>query len=444
MIQQKKLIILGAGESGTGAAILGKRKGWDVFVSDIGTIKKEYIEQLKYHGITDIEQGYHTEETIFKADLIIKSPGIPDSVPLIKALRAKNIKVIDEIEFASYYNNKPIVAITGSNGKTTTTKLTHHILKTGGMNIGLGGNIGFSFAKMVAEEIYDAYTLELSSFQLDNIEFFHPQITILLNITPDHLDRYQYELKNYIASKFRIIRNQNFTNQFIYNANDKYTTDYYAQYEKAPLQQSLPTSYPIDLSQQEDDNYIWIDDFKIRKEELTLQGKHNYFNILTAVKTALIIGIEHEKIREALRTFKNEPHRLEQIATINGVEYINDSKATNVDAVYYALEAMKKPVIWIVGGQDKGNDYSPLMSLVEKKVKAIICLGKDNLKIIEAFQDIVENIEDTHDTSDAVYAAQKYAQKGDVVLLSPACASFDLFRNYMHRGDEFRKIVNNG
>ncbi len=429
-----KVAILGAGESGVGAAILAKKLGYEIWVSDKGTIKENFKKELEKFQIP-FEENKHTKQKIFDASEVIKSPGIPDHIDLIKELNQKGIPVISEIEFAAKHTNATIVAITGSNGKTTTTNLTYHLLKTGGLNVGLAGNVGFSFARLVANENYDYFVLELSSFQLDGIREFRPDVSILLNITPDHMDRYDYKMENYVASKFRIIKNQKADDFFIFNGNDESIK---AFINKHPLE--MKTSKVDDVFLKK--GKLFVDEkHGFDMSQCSLKGRHNMFNAVCAIRAALHFGVGEASIQEGLNTFVNDPHRLESVATIDGVEFINDSKATNVDAVFYALEAMEKGVIWIVGGTDKGNDYSPLMTLVEEKVNAIICMGLDNSKIIEAFSPMIKVIEETKSAKEAVELAESYAEEGEVVLLSPACASFDLFKNYMDRGDQFKKAV---
>ncbi len=434
------IIVLGAGESGIGAALLAKQQGLGVFVSDNAMIKENYKNQLIANEI-EFEEGGHNQEFILqRAALVIKSPGIPEKAPLAKALREQGTEIIDEIEFASRYSQGQVVAITGSNGKTTTTRLLWHILHTAGYRVGLAGNVGKSWAKQVAEGDMDYYAIEVSSFQLDGCYSFRPQIAILTNITPDHLDRYDYQLENYIASKFRIAQNQKPEDVFIYNADDVNIALGFGQYYKGEGRQVAISMQLLAASEQEELR-VEHSDFSIPKSELTLQGWHNRFNISCAVLAAKELGVADEVIAKALRSFQNEAHRLENVLTINGITYINDSKATNVDSVFYALEAMTRPVVWIVGGVDKGNDYSPLFELVRQKVRAIVCLGKNNEKIIKAFSPITEMIIEAHNMPEAIKVASLYAESGDVVLLSPACASFDLFQNYQHRGDTFKEIL---
>ncbi|MBE2208830.1 MAG: UDP-N-acetylmuramoyl-L-alanine--D-glutamate ligase [Saprospiraceae bacterium] len=428
-----KIVILGAGESGTGAALLAKAKGHEVFVSDLGAIQDHFKRELESEGI-EYEEGKHTWERILTAEEVIKSPGIPDKAPLVKALRENGIPVISEIEFAARYSNTFTIGITGSNGKTTTTNLTWHLLHQAGLKAGLGGNVGYSFARLVLEGNYDYFVLELSSFQLDGVLKFRPDIAMLLNITPDHLDRYEYKMENYVASKFRIAMNQTESDLFIFNADDANMSEYMSRHaiaaRRAPIGESLI-----------EDTRIQVGNSVFDMSETPLQGRHNYMNALFAVQTAQALGLSEDAIRAGLKSFINVPHRMERITEINGVQYINDSKATNVDAVFYALDAMTAPVVWIVGGQDKGNDYEPLRQLVRQKVRAIVCLGVDNAKIVEFFGADVADITETNSAETAAYAAMQLAQPGDAVLLSPACASFDLFRNYEDRGDQFREAV---
>ena len=440
-------MILGSGESGVGSAVLAKQKGFDVFVSDKSLIKDKYKEQLIAENIL-FEEGVHTEEKILNADEVIKSPGIPDKVELIQKLKAKNTPVISEIEFAGRYTNAKKICITGSNGKTTTTLLTYHILKKAGYNVGLGGNVGKSFAMQVARENFDYYVLELSSFQLDGMYDFKADVAVLLNITPDHLDRYEYKFENYVASKFRITNNQSKNDAFVYCADDLTIHSHMQEHSIAAEQIPFSIKKPIDgQGAFLNENQITLN-YKSNQqplimtiEQLALQGKHNVYNSMAASLAARIVDVRKEVIRESLQDFQNVEHRLEFIATINGIEFINDSKATNVNSTWYALESMEKPIVWICGGQDKGNDYNELFDLVKGKVKAIVCLGKDNSKIIAAFKDAVDIIVETDNANDAVAASYKIGKKGDVVLLSPACASFDLFQNYEDRGMQFKRAV---
>lgn len=439
-----KLVVLGAGESGVGTAILGKQQGYNVFVSDKGIIANKYKQVLLNNNIS-FEEGKHTESIIFDADVVMKSPGIPDAIPLIKALKQKSISIISEIEFASKYTNGIIVGITGSNGKTTTTMLVNHILNKANLNVGMGGNIGDSFAKQVAMHNYDFHVLELSSFQLDGIECFKSHIAVITNITPDHLDRYNFKFENYVNSKFRITKNQTETDFLIYDFEDEVIANWFKNNKvKATL---LPFSIKNKLEQGVylEDNKIII---KYKKEEkimsissLALKGKHNTKNAMAAAMTASLLKVRKETIRESLEDFEGAEHRLENVLKINGVQYINDSKATNVNAAFYALDSIKSPTVWIVGGVDKGNDYLDLMPLVREKVKAIICLGVDNQKIVQTFFNVVDLVVETMGAEEAVKVAYKIAEKGDTVLLSPACASFDLFENYEDRGNKFKKAV---
>lgn len=440
-------MILGSGESGVGSAILAKQKGFDVFVSDKSLIKDKYKEQLVAENIL-FEEGIHTEEKILNADEVIKSPGIPDKVELVQKLKAKKIPVISEIEFAGRYTNAKKICITGSNGKTTTTLLTYHILKKAGYNVGLGGNVGKSFALQVARENFDYYVLELSSFQLDGMFDFKADVAVLLNITPDHLDRYEYKFENYVESKFRITNNQSKNDAFVYCADDLTIQSYMQEHQIAAEHVPFSIKKPIDGNGAFLTNNQITLNYKSNQqplimtiEELALQGKHNVYNSMAASLATRIVEVRKEIIRESLQDFQNIEHRLEFIATINGIEFINDSKATNVNSTWYALESMQKPVVWICGGQDKGNDYNELFDLVKEKVKAIVCLGKDNSKIIAAFKGAVDVIVETDNANDAVAASYKIGKKGDVVLLSPACASFDLFQNYEDRGMQFKRAV---
>jgi len=440
----RKLVVLGAGESGVGTAILGKQKGFDVFVSDKGIIAEKYKKVLLNNDIL-FEEGNHTESKILEADLVMKSPGIPDKVALVKQLKSKGIPVISEIEFASKYTNGVIVGITGSNGKTTTTMLVNHILKKANLNVGMGGNIGESFAQQVAENNYDIHVLELSSFQLDGIVDFAPHIAMITNITPDHLDRYDYKFENYIHSKFRITENQTENDFLIYDADDEVITKWLQNNKtKANL---LPFSIEKELEQGvflKNDNIIIkykTEDTLMNISTLALKGKHNLKNAMAASMATSLLKVRKDTIRESLEDFEGAEHRLEFVLKINGVQYINDSKATNVNATFYALDSVKMPTVWIVGGVDKGNDYLDLMPLVREKVKAIICLGLDNQKIMQTFGNVVDLIVETAGAEEAVKVAYKIAEKGDTVLLSPACASFDLFENYEDRGNKFKEAV---
>jgi len=441
----KRLVILGAGESGVGAAILAKQQGYEVFVSDGGSIKDLYKAELRSNNI-DFEEAKHTEEKIINADEIMKSPGIPEKNELVKKIRAKGIPVISEIEFAfRYKGNSKIIAITGSNGKTTTTALTYHICKMGGSNCAMVGNIGYSFAKQVALDPKPLYVAEISSFQLDDIKTFRPDVAVLTNITEDHLDRYDYKIENYINSKYRIAMNQQPGDVFIYSLDDAVTTKTISHYQiksiLAPFTMSKPLPQGAYLMNAKMHLKWKNEEMQMSIEDFAIKGKHNQYNSMAASLAASAVDIRKEKIREALQTFESLEHRMETVATIKNVEFINDSKATNVNSTWFALESMEKPVILILGGVDKGNDYGLLKELVKEKVKAIVCLGTDNNKIHEAFGDIVTLIVNTNTAKEAVQAAFHFSTKGDVVLLSPACASFDLFKNYEDRGVQFKQAV---
>lgn len=440
----KICVVLGAGESGIGAAILAKKEGWNVFVSDYGVIKESFKQELTDRSF-EWEEGMHSEERILNAQIVVKSPGIPDKAPIIQKLKKKGVSVVSEIEFAGYYNTAKTICITGTNGKTTTTMLTYHILKEAGMNVGLGGNVGKSFAKQVAEDSYDWYVLELSSFQLDGMIEFKADIAILLNITPDHLDRYEYVFKNYVNSKFRILNNMTQDGWIIYNADDEIiineinSREINAQLAPFSLTKELPQGGYIKEKQ------LTITtnkkQFTMSIHELALKGKHNAQNSLASGIAARILEIRKESVRESLSDFVNVEHRLEFVAKVHGIEFINDSKATNVNSTWFALESMDKPTVWIVGGVDKGNDYSELTELVRTHVKAIICLGVDNSKIIEAFTGVVDTIVEARSAMEAVAYSYRLAKKDETVLLSPACASFDLFENYEERGNLFKEAV---
>ena len=440
----KRLVILGGGESGVGTAILAKQKGWSVFLSDRGALKPQYRDILSRQNI-DYEEGSHDEARILAADCIMKSPGIPDKADIIKKAREKQIPIISEIEFASQYTQSTIVAITGSNGKTTTTLLTHHIFKEAGLEVGLGGNIGYSFAELVAHSNPPYYVLEISSFQLDGIEHFAPHIAVLLNITPDHLDRYDYKFENYIASKFRIAMNQTANDYFIYDADDPVINDWLTTHPLKP--KCIGFSIEKELSEGAflKDNKIHImlenQTTVIDVEEISLKGKHNIKNTMAAAVAARLVNIRNASLRESLKGFQGAAHRLEEVKVVEGVTYINDSKATNVNSVYFALDTIKTPIVWIVGGQDKGNDYNSLLPYVHQKVKAIVCLGVDNTPILQSFYNVIDNMVETRSMEEAVKMAQRFATAGDTVLLSPACASFDLFKSYEDRGDQFKAAV---
>src|ERR1700744_5308596 len=439
-----RLVVLGAGESGAGAAYLAQQQGYDVFVSDFGAIADNYKKQLRDWNIR-FEENQHTETKILNAVEVIKSPGIPEKAPIVKKLREKGTPVISEIEFAGRYTNARIVGITGSNGKTTTTSLTYHILKNAGLNVGLAGNIGKSFAYQVATEKFDLYVLELSSFMLDDMYQFKVDIAVLLNITPDHLDRYEYKMENYVASKFRVAQNQAAGDYFIYCMDDPETAKGVAA--RNFLAKMLP--FTIEKKVEEgaylDKESLIInvnnDQLTMSINELALQGKHNIYNSMASGIVAKVLEIRNKTISESMGDFQNIEHRLESVGKISGISFINDSKATNVNSTWYALESMTSDVVLILGGVDKGNDYSMLTDLVRQKVKAIVCLGKDNKRIHEAFEDIVEIIVNTGSAQEAVQVAYHLATKGDTVLLSPACASFDLFKNYEDRGNQFKEAV---
>lgn len=439
-----RLVVLGGGESGVGTAILGKSKGYDVFVSDFGKIKSNYKEVLLINGIA-WEEEKHTADLILNADVVMKSPGIPDRSPMVQQLLEKGIPVISEIEFAAPFTQATIVGITGSNGKTTTTMLTHHLLKSAGLNVGLGGNIGKSFAWQVADNKYDSYVLELSSFQLDGIEKFKPHIAIITNISPDHLDRYEYNYDNYIAAKFRITMNQTEEDYLIYDADDEAITNWLknntTKAKLIPFSLTQTFSEGAFIKDNKMEVKITKDEFTMDTEHIALEGKHNMKNAMAATSVARLMQIRKATIRESLSDFQGVEHRLEKVLKIQNVQYINDSKATNVNATFFALDSMNTPTVWIVGGVDKGNDYNELMSLVREKVKAIICLGVDNKKIIDAFGNVVDMMIEVTNMNDAVRMSQRLTEKGDTVLLSPACASFDLFENYEDRGRQFKQAV---
>ena len=442
----KRLVVLGGGESGVGTAILGKKEGYDVFVSDFGKIKDNYRDVLDKYEIK-WEDEKHTEEVILNASVVMKSPGIPEKAPIVKKLIEKGIPVISEIEFANDFTKAITIGITGSNGKTTTTMLTYHLLKEGGLNVGLGGNIGKSFAWQVAEENYDSYVLELSSFQLDGIINYKPHIAIITNISPDHLDRYDYKYENYIASKFRITMNQTEEDYLIYDADDEAISNWLQnnkiKAQLIPFSISKSVENGAFLNNNTMEININQEEFLMETSNIALEGKHNMKNAMAATSVANILRIRKQTIRESLSNFQGVEHRLEKVLKIHNVQYINDSKATNVNATFFALDSMNTPTVWIVGGVDKGNDYAELMPLVHEKVKAIICLGVDNKKIIDAFGNVVDMMVEVDNMRDAVNTARHIAEKGDTVLLSPACASFDLFENYEDRGNQFKREVRN-
>jgi UDP-N-acetylmuramoyl-L-alanine--D-glutamate ligase len=441
----KRLAILGGGESGVGTAILAKQKGWEVFLSDRGNLKTEYRKQLDDEGIA-YEEGKHTEDKILGADCIMKSPGIPDKAPIVVKARERGIAVISEIEFAAQYTDKPIIAITGSNGKTTTTMLTYHLLKEAGLSVGLGGNIGYSFAELVAHSNPDYYVLEISSFQLDGIAtHFAPHIAMLLNITPDHLDRYNYQFENYIASKFRIAMNQTANDYLIYDADDEVIADWLRHHKVAA--KLLPFTVKKEVAEgaylKDNKIYMKIDEktTEIEVDEISLKGIHNVKNTMAATIAARLLAVRDQSLRQSLKGFKGADHRLEEVKVVDGVTYVNDSKATNVNSVFFALDTIKTPIVWIVGGQDKGNDYQSLMPYVQEKVKAIVCLGVDNTPLLRSFASVMPNLVEARSMEEAVRLAKHFAASGDTVLLSPACASFDLFDNYEHRGNMFKEAV---
>lgn len=441
-----RLVVLGGGESGVGTAILGKKQGYDVFVSDYGKISDTYQKVLTDYGIL-WEDQQHTEANILSADVVMKSPGIPDKAPIVKKILEHDIPVISEIEFAIQFTKAITIGITGSNGKTTTTMLTYHLLKSGGLHVGLGGNIGKSFAWQVAEQDYDYYVLELSSFQLDGCFTYQPHIAIITNISPDHLDRYEYKYENYIQSKFRITQNQTATDFLIYDFEDEATKNWINQHKINAQQLPFSLEQKMENGAYLKNNIMEFninnDEFSLDTTTIALEGKHNFKNAMAATSVATILKIRKQTIRESLSNFQGVEHRLEKVLKIQNVQYINDSKATNVNATFFALDSMTTPTVWIVGGVDKGNDYHELMSLVHEKVKAIICLGVDNKKIIEAFGNVVDMMVEVTSMKDAVQTAKHLSEKGDTVLLSPACASFDLFENYEDRGRQFKNEVKN-
>jgi len=440
----RRLVILGGGESGVGAAILGKQKGHEVFVSDIGSIAKKYKKVLLHHEI-NFEEHQHSAPIILSADLVVKSPGIPDNVSIVKELIANKVSVISEIEFASQYTKATIIGVTGSNGKTTTSLLTHHLLKAANFNVGIAGNIGKSFAQQVYEQNYDNYVLELSSFQLDGMKKFRPDIAIITNISPDHLDRYEYNFNNYVASKFRITKNQLKDDFLIYDADD-ITINKWINNHKINAQ-LIPFSIQKEVNEgaflKEDTIVIKLnkEEFSMSISNLKLQGKHNVKNTMASALASQLLNVRSQSIKDSLANFEGAEHRLENVQKVNGVQFINDSKATNVNATFYALECMEQSTVWIVGGIDKGNDYEDLLPLVREKVKAIVCLGEDNEKLKSIFFNVVDMMIETAGAEEAVKVAYKLSQPGDTVLLSPACASFDLFENYEDRGRQFKNAV---
>lgn len=446
MKEDKKefLVVLGGGESGVGAAVLGKTKGFDVLLSDMGQIAPHYRAVLDEEGI-EYEQGAHSRERILTADVVVKSPGIPPTAPLVKELAAKGTPILSEIEFAGRYTDAKMVCITGSNGKTTTTLLTYHILSDAGLDVGLAGNVGKSLAYQVAKGDHDVYVIELSSFQLENMYDFKADVAVIMNITPDHLDRYDHKMENYVAAKFRILQNQTADDYFIYWQDDPIVT------EQIRAVQSEAFRLPFGLDREEG-SAAWVENgivhfstpedvWEIPRDKLALPGLHNLYNSMAAGLSASLFKIKDESIRRSLEDFEAVEHRLEYVATVDGVRWINDSKATNVNSTWYALESMTTPTVLILGGKDKGNDYSEIEDLVRRKVKAIVCMGKDNAKLMEFFSGKVAQIADTHSLEDAVAACRRFASVGDTVLLSPCCASFDLFTSYENRGDLFKKAV---
>ncbi|RZK24335.1 MAG: UDP-N-acetylmuramoyl-L-alanine--D-glutamate ligase [Hymenobacter sp.] len=445
------IIVLGAAESGVGAALLAQAKGHAVFVSDAGAIRADYKEKLLHAGV-EFEENQHSLDRILQADEVIKSPGIPEKAAVIKALRERNITIISEIEFASRYTQARYIAITGTNGKTTTTLLTYHLLKAAGYNVGLAGNVGYSLAEQVMENKFDYYVLELSSFQLDDIAYFQPWIAVLLNITPDHLDRYNYSLAEYARAKLRIVRNQDSSDYFIYNADDENIQNFFQAALRPMHQMPFSLHHRPDFKlagYYQEEALLCVDllpGFYSSNETISttnspLIGEHNRQNVLAAVLAARVAGVSIAQIEQSLGTFHNADHRLQLVREVNEVEYVNDSKATNVEAAWYALDGLKRPIVWIAGGTDKGNDYAPLQPLAQQKVKALVCLGVDNAKLRAAFAGYVPHLEETQSMADAVRRAAALAAPGDVVLLSPCCASFDLFKNYEDRGRQFAAAV---
>jgi UDP-N-acetylmuramoylalanine--D-glutamate ligase len=439
-----RLIILGGGESGIGTAILGKQKGYDVFVSDFGKIKDKYKQVLIDNKIV-FEDEKHTDDLILNADIVMKSPGIPDKVPIMKKLIEKGVKIVSEIEFAIQFTTAKTIGITGSNGKTTTTMLTYHLLQKAGLNVGLGGNIGKSFAWQVATENYDYYVLEISSFQLDGCFDYRPDIAIITNISPDHLDRYDYKFENYIAAKFRITQSQTEEDYLIYDADDPEITKWLQNNKTNARLVPFSLTKTLKFGAFIKNNIMEInsnaEEFRIETTEISLEGRHNHKNAMASCSVASLLGIRKKTIREGIMDFQGVEHRLEKVLKIDGVQYINDSKATNVNSAFFALESMTSPTVWIMGGLDKGNDYDELRPLVFEKVKAIICLGVDNKKIIDSFNNIVDVMIEVDNMEDAVKVSQRLAEKGDTVLLSPCCASFDLFDDYEDRGKQFKQYV---
>lgn len=442
----KRVAILGGGESGIGAAILAQKKGYSVFVSDMGKIKGNYKDVLSNNEI-DFEEEKHSKERILNAELVVKSPGIPDTAPIIVQLKEKGVPVVSEIEFAGRYNSAKTICITGSNGKTTTTLLLYHILKNAGLKVGLAGNVGKSFAWQVADKNYDVYVIELSSFQLDGMYDFKADVSVLMNITPDHLDRYAYDMQSYIDSKFRVIQNQTKSDYFIFCADDEIIQKEIKKRDIKPALLPFSLNEPAEMGAGTRENRIIINinlnQFSMSILNLSLHGKHNTYNSMAAGLASMIFEIRDDQLRESLSDFTGVEHRLERFLKVHGIEFINDSKATNINSTWYALESVSKSIVWIVGGVDKGNDYSMLQGLVREKVKAIVCLGKNNKKIHDSFDGVVKNVVDATSMGEAVKTAYYLARNGDTVLLSPACASFDLFENYEDRGIQFKKEVRN-
>ncbi|MDE7180678.1 MAG: UDP-N-acetylmuramoyl-L-alanine--D-glutamate ligase [Muribaculaceae bacterium] len=442
--KRDKLVILGGGESGVGAAILGKTKGMEVFLSDMGEIKPRYKEMLEEEGIP-YEEGGHSEERLLNADIVIKSPGIPPTAPLVRKFAERGTPILSEIEFAGRYTDAKMICITGSNGKTTTTLLTYHILKEAGLNVGLAGNVGKSMALQVAREHHDVYVIELSSFQLENMYDFKAGIAVITNITPDHMDRYDHKMENYVAAKFRILQNQGPEDYFIYWQDDPVVREQIKQMQIEAIRMPFSEFRQEDTKAYVEDGIVRFETpmevWDIPRDRLSLTGLHNLYNSMAAGLSASILNIKKDTIRHALEDFEAVEHRLELVDTINGVRWINDSKATNVNSTWYALESMTTPTVLILGGKDKGNDYSEIEALVSEKVKAIVCMGKDNAKLLDFFSGKVPEIRDTHSLEEAVTACAELAAEGDTVLLSPCCASFDLFTSYEDRGDRFKEAV---
>jgi len=439
-IMTGKISILGAGESGIGAALLATSKGYDVFVSDNGRIDDQYINELENSDIA-YEQNGHTEEKVLSAGILVKSPGIPDTSPIIQRAKVEDVEIISEIEFAYRNTKAKIIGITGTNGKTTTTQLTYHLLNTGGFNVGVAGNIGTSMARMVIADSFDWLVVELSSFQLDDIVHFHPSIAIVLNITPDHLNRYD-DFEHYAKAKFKLLKNMEQEDYVVYWIEDNVIARY-LQMQNEPCQKEPVSLIDHSISYYTDQDHLFLNGLNIETDNLPIKGDHNYINMMCASAAAQQAGVPDAAVREGLQTFIGIPHRMEYIDKINGISFVNDSKATNVEAVYYALGTFSGPITWIAGGEDKGNDYLKIIPLVEEKVNAIICLGADNEKLLDTFRGIPENIIETTDIKEAARMALEYSNANDVVLLSPACASFDLFKNYEDRGDQFREAVAN-